>query len=251
MDQAVFEKVYRGRQRWYHHLAYMRMGKVLLAFEILRQAKVSLSGKRVLDFGFGSGTLFRSFPASTALFGIEQDEVACEETAAMLRKKGFVQVDLRSLDKDSKKGRSLLWQSYDLVVLSHVLEHLPDPAGFLKSLRTNLVPGGLLLGLVPIHERKKNPHHLHVVDAGKIRDWASQAGFCIKQYQEGDPWFFWIQPLFNHNQGWRHRLAQAISFGFGCIAVLLGPQAWFQLGRIFGALTGSRPTQAGFILSPE
>lgn len=251
MDQVVFETVYRGRQRWYHHLAYMRMGKVFLALEILRQAKIHLAGKRVLDYGFGSGTFFRSLPPSAMLFGIEQDEVVCEEATAMLQKKGFAQVDLRPLKGDLKKGRSLLQQSYHLVVLSHVLEHLPDPAGFLKSLRTNLIPGGLLLGLVPIHERKKNPHHLQVVDAVKIQDWASRAGFCIKQYQEGDPWFFWIQPLFNHNQGWRHRLAQAISFGFGCIAVLLGPQAWFQLGRIFGALTGSRPTQAGFILSPE
>jgi 2-polyprenyl-3-methyl-5-hydroxy-6-metoxy-1,4-benzoquinol methylase len=251
MDQAIFEMVYRGRQRWYHHLAYMRMGKVLLALEILRQAKVCLPGKRVLDFGFGSGTLLRSLPRSALLFGIEQDEVACEEAAAMLRKKGFAQVDLRPLDLDAKKSRSLLQESYDLVVLSHVLEHLSDPVGFLKSLRANLMPGGLLLGLVPIHEREKNPHHLQVADAIKIRDWASRAGFCMRQYQEGDPWFFWIQPLFNHNQGWRHRLAQLISFGFGCIAALLGPRVWLQLGRVFEALTGSRPTQAGFILSPE
>ena len=52
MDQTVFETVYRGRQSALHHLAYMRMGKVLLALRSLAGAGIDLSDKTIFDYGF-------------------------------------------------------------------------------------------------------------------------------------------------------------------------------------------------------
>src|SRR5262249_53146515 len=47
-------------------------------------------------------------------------------------------------------GRDTIpWDSFDVVVMSHILEHLPDPMATLKQLRAIMNPGGLLYVAVP------------------------------------------------------------------------------------------------------
>ena len=46
--------------------------------------------------------------------------------------------------------------------MSHVLEHIPDPVAFLRSLRTHLTPDGLLYIAVP--DIRQNPVDLFVLD---------------------------------------------------------------------------------------
>src|SRR5262249_8965693 len=41
------------------------------------------------------------------------------------------------------------WESFDVVVMCHVLEHLHDPAAALAEIRRKLNPGGLLYLAVP------------------------------------------------------------------------------------------------------
>jgi 2-polyprenyl-3-methyl-5-hydroxy-6-metoxy-1,4-benzoquinol methylase len=40
---------------------------------------------------------------------------------------------------------------YDMVVLAHVLEHLPDPLGFMVSLTKRVLPGGYVIFEMPNH----------------------------------------------------------------------------------------------------
>ena len=40
--------------------------------------------------------------------------------------------------------------NFDAALLSHVLEHIPDPDLFLKNIRTILRPGGSLIVAVPL-----------------------------------------------------------------------------------------------------
>ena len=78
-SQKVFETVYRSCQSFLHHMAYMRMAKVLLTQQVLQKAGVSLNEKSVFDYGFGAGTFFRYCPRSTRLFGVEIDPVNVAE----------------------------------------------------------------------------------------------------------------------------------------------------------------------------
>jgi len=246
--QARFETVYRGRQSGLHHAAYMRMCKVLLALRVLRQARVDMEKADIFDYGFGGGTFYRYCPTSAHLSGVEQDPVVCQEVAGMLASQGCQDVDLQPIEIERWKEHPLLAKRYDLFLCSHVLEHLPDPIDFLKTVRPCVKPDGLFLGLVPINERAESPHHLQKVDHAVVKRWAADAGYEVAYYEENDPFPYWVQPLYTVTTGWKHKLAQAISLNLGMLATLCGERLWFAWGRIFGRLTFSKPTQAAFIL---
>lgn len=250
-DQTRFETVYRGRQGALHHASYLRMCKVLLALRVLRRAGLPLAAAEVFDYGFGAGTFYRYCPVSANLSGVEQDPVVCREVSDMLAERGFRNVDLQPIEIERWREHPLLEKQYDVFLCSHVLEHLPDPVDFLKTVRPCVKPEGAFLGLVPINERAENPHHLQKVDRSVVERWASDAGYELAYYEENDPFLYWAQPLYTVTSEWKHKLAQAMSLDLGLSATLFGERLWFAWGRIFGRLTFSKPTQAAFVLRPR
>ena len=251
IGQEAFKTCYRGRAGQLFHAAYMRMGKVLFALHILRAAGKRLTQKDIFDYGFGAGTFYRYCPKDSRLSGVEQDPVVCQEVAAMLGSRGYESVDLRPIEIERWKEHPLLHRQYDLFLCSHVLEHLPDPVDFLKTVRPCVKPDGVFLGLVPINERAENPHHLQKVDRAVVEKWASDAGYEVAYYEENDPFLYWAQPLYTVTSGWKHKLAQAMSLDLGISATLFGERLWFAWGNVFGKLTRSKPTQAAFLLRPR
>ncbi len=247
-DQSRFLECYRGRQGALNHLAYMRMSKVLLTLELCRQAGVSLAGRDVFDYGFGAGTFFRHCPPDSRLFGVEMDAENVGAVRAMLAARGQ-QADLQTIDVERWSEHPLLARKYDVILCSHVLEHLPDPANFLKRMAECLKSGGSFVGLVPINERVMEPRHVQRLDEAKIRAIGEAAGLRTVAYMEADPWLYWMQPIWTCESGWQHQLARVLSFGIGLVASALGPRLWAAAGRCARPLTGSHFTQAAFVFT--
>jgi SAM-dependent methyltransferase len=247
-DQSAFLACYRGRQGALNHLAYMRMSKVLLTLELVRRAGLDLPGRELFDYGFGAGTFFRHCPRETRLFGVEMDAENVAAVRAMLAARGQ-HADLQTIDIARWTEHPLLARHYDYILCSHVLEHLPDPAAFVKRMAECLRPGGAFLGLVPIHERTMEPRHVQRLDEPKIRAIGVAAGLRTTFYLEADPWLYWLQPIWTCESGWRHRLARVLSFGIGVVASTLGPRVWDAAGRLFRPVTRSKFTQAAFVFS--
>ena len=246
-SQQTFLTCYRGTQGAFRHMAYMRMAKVLFLQKLIDRAEIALDGARIFDYGFGAGTFFHVCPRSARLFGVELDPLAVQEVASSVRAAGFQNVDLQPIAIENWSEHPLLRQQYDVIVCSHVLEHLPDPVAYLRKMRDCLAPGGSFLGLVPINERKPDPHHQSVVTRTVVEDWAAASDLRMALYEEGDPWIYWAQPFFTFERGPMHKLAQAISITLGVPATLLGYTRWAGIARAFQAVTASRPMQAGFV----
>jgi SAM-dependent methyltransferase len=72
----------------------------------------------------------------------------------------------------------------DLVTLSHVLEHISDPVGFLRRIREDvLTPDGHLVIEVPnlfVHTAFE-PAHLYAYHKGTLRETLAVAGFAIRR----------------------------------------------------------------------
>jgi len=120
---------------------------VLLA--LLRDMAAPLpKAGRILDFGCGNGAFLRRFgqdyPGWT-LFGHEPGATAGSLPGIELFS------DPAALPRD-----------LDVVAMTHVLEHLEDPAATLADLTGRLAPGGTLFLAVP--DLRQNPLDLAVVD---------------------------------------------------------------------------------------
>jgi SAM-dependent methyltransferase len=247
--QEDFLSCYRGRQASLHHMAYMRMAKVLLALYLCQKAGIILENKSIFDYGFGTGTFFRYCPPSSRLSGVELDSENVFAVQSMLRKRGLLKTDLHPIDIQFWSEHPLLKKRYDIVLCSHVLEHIADPVSFLERMRDCIDTGGVFIGLVPINERKIDPHHVQEVNRRKIEEWAELAGLQINMWLEADPWLYWVQPIFASRNKGTHLIAEMISVSLGVPATAMGPQMWFRLGNLFGWLTRSLPTQAAFVLT--
>ncbi|MEI6638444.1 MAG: class I SAM-dependent methyltransferase [Chlorobium sp.] len=115
----------------------------------------NISASRLLEFGPGTGyfadTWLKKYP-ETEYFGCETD-TSCH---ASLQKKGV------KLITDYPRNEAT--RSIDLVVMSHVLEHVTKPVEFLSDATHHLRAGGALFIEVPCldyeHKSQDEPHLL-------------------------------------------------------------------------------------------
>ena len=97
-------------------------------------------GAQVLDFGCGAGNLLRSFSNSRAdfnLFGYDLDDRELKNLNAV---KNFKKLFVGELNTSLK---------FDLISMSHTLEHITNPKETLRQLRGLLSPEGYLVIAVP------------------------------------------------------------------------------------------------------
>jgi 2-polyprenyl-3-methyl-5-hydroxy-6-metoxy-1,4-benzoquinol methylase len=229
----------------------MRMAKVLLLLKLFETSGADLRGKRVFDYGFGAGTFFRYCPSTSTLAGVEIDPENVDAVRQMLARRG-VKADLQAIQIENWVDHPLLDRQFDVVVASHILEHLTDPVAFLRTIRGSVNPGGFLVGLVPLNERKKDPHHVRAVERAEIFKWAEQSGWRVRSYFESDPWLYWIQPIFSMKSRLGRLIAQTISLSVGVVATAVGSRIWFgRCSDLFRVLTRSLPTQAAFVLDQD
>lgn len=90
-------------------------------------------GMRVLDLGCGHGQLGKAFEKLGC-------DVTYSDTHYSLRDHGRERFILFEVGKSRIEDLG----QYDLVLFSNVLEHIPDPKGFIESLQAILRPGGVL-----------------------------------------------------------------------------------------------------------
>ena len=106
-------------------------------------SRTPLDGKTALDVGCGAGLLAEPLARLGAnVTGIDASPeviaVAREHAATM-----GLEVDYRAGDVQAVEGQ------FDLITCMEVIEHVAEPAAFLKALARRLAPGGLLVMSTP------------------------------------------------------------------------------------------------------
>jgi cyclopropane fatty-acyl-phospholipid synthase-like methyltransferase len=140
-------------------------------------------GSRLLDVGAGSGHLARNL--KKRLPGIE---IVCVEKSESFRnqlaRQGFSAV--ASLDSISSK------HTFDAVLLIEVIEHVPDPVGFLEHLRRHLDLEGRIFLTTPCGELRNGsrdtnaydtPEHVQFFTEKSLRLAVEKAGFRNIHYE--------------------------------------------------------------------
>ena len=146
---------------------------------VLRGTQPPRGECRLLDVGCGGGSLLGKYrDLGWSVKGVELDAKACEAARA----RGLEVHHGMIFDAPYDTG------SFDMIVLGHVIEHVLDPAGFLRRCAEYLAPGGLLVLATP-NARALGfqlygtcwypldaPRHLMLFDPDTIRSLADQAG---------------------------------------------------------------------------
>jgi len=136
---------------------------------------------RLLEVGCGSGKrLARMKALGWNVMGQEIDPAA----AHYVQKKWSIDVHLGSLET-----MSLPEEKYDVIIMSHVIEHVHDPVGLLSTCRNLLKNNGLLAMLTPNAESYGHhkfgkawrglepPRHLHLFTCETLVQVSQDAGF--------------------------------------------------------------------------
>ena len=183
----------RRRQRWINRLAIRwyygtdsvggpALGRALfrlLERRVLRDLRPPRGANRLLDVGCGAGGLMDRYrDLGWTVKGIEVSAGG----AAAARERGLEVHHGTVFDAPYAPG------SFDQVLLSHVIEHVLDPRGFLARCAEFLAPGGLLVVLTPNGAAAglrmfgscwswlDAPRHLMLFDPDTIRGLGERAG---------------------------------------------------------------------------
>lgn len=174
-NAAYFESAHGGvseaqAARPFHRAVnFLRFKHVLPYLERLPQK--TLDQLRILEMGPGLGDFATHLLARipTARYSVLESDVSCRDALA---DRGFTTFGgFDDIPEDAV---------FDLVVMSHVLEHLADPLMVISRLRGLLQPRGILFIEVPCrdHEHKQvDEPHLLFFDRDPMQKLLTRAGF--------------------------------------------------------------------------
>ena len=185
------------------------LGKILSLIGPVREAAYStvmwLPAKlrgRLLDVGCGSGT----FLGHMQYFGWEVHGVEPDPKAASIAREALFSDNIHT---GSLEEIDLEEKSFDVVTMSHVIEHLLEPVKILQTCYRLLKPGGLLVLTTPnssslgrkkfrIHWRGwELPRHIHIFNKATLVSLTTNAGFQVKSVKTPSPaaYFNWVNSL--------------------------------------------------------
>ncbi len=157
-QRGLYEGLFYRRNRWrwaFRDDCRYRKNRL---HELLAQLGWPLDNRRVFEIGFGTGDLLFQFPSSCTLMGTELSRDAVDAIGQDPRLQYYKDHWFRPLAPDGSVP--LPEQPVDLLMSSHVLEHVPDDHGMLSDAVTCLRPGGLSIHFVPIEPPGFDPKHI-------------------------------------------------------------------------------------------
>lgn len=200
----------------------------------------------VFDQGFGLGLMLFCFPRGSHLAGLELNQTAVDGATQEARRLGYTSTDLRVFVPEAPLPAE--WKgAFDVVVSSHVLEHLSDPAGGVRWLASLLKPGGSACLVVPINEKpgedQNHFSHFRVADFIQL---VEANGFRVTDHHECDRLWHVYCPLAYSQQ--RHPTVpkRIASMSFNLLTAFLPAVALRMIDGFLGWF--SVPTRQVFVL---
>jgi len=113
----------------------------IFAEPICHLIRLRAPGNRLLDLGFGRGHIMRLARAyGFEVYGMDSSSRLVDQLHPEFGKR---------LSHGTLGTDPIPWEPFDVVIMSHVVEHLTDPGRVLRDVLDRLSPGGILYAAVP------------------------------------------------------------------------------------------------------
>ncbi len=156
--------------------------RLLLMEELFRRHWIPMEHMKVYELGFGTGYLLLRFDRSCSIHGCEISREAIELMQATARTRGFE--DIAFVEPGADGAARFPAQDYDLVIASHVLEHVPSDEETLRALWEHTRPGGHGLFFLPLERPGHNPDHARIYTAAGFKALCEKAGWEVIEISE-------------------------------------------------------------------
>jgi SAM-dependent methyltransferase len=179
---------------WKARFMYDPISKRNIARDCLKRTALWPAGKRVLDIGFGFGLILFSLDRSNRISGVELARSAVDFAQEEARRRGFKEAEF--VHYGGTGPLPLREGGFDLILCSHVLEHVPDDRFLLREIGRLLARGGRAFLNVPINEEHfPDPNHVRKYTAEAFRSLLKEEGFHLEFQCQADrlwDWFGWF-----------------------------------------------------------
>lgn len=191
INKDYYNKLYRKKnllvQLIYPFISYDQQCKSkynIKAIKTVINSSQRKSNFNYLDYGFGHGSLILKVPQKDRLYGCDISHEAVNtfpRVARIIGKhvKTFLPEEIDQAVGDVK---------FDLISLSHVIEHVDDDADLLNSLAMKMHPDGKFLINVPINELWVDPKHVRKYSIAYMYELAKRCNLKIESWQEAEKW---------------------------------------------------------------
>ena len=130
-------------------------------------AGFSLERQRVLELGFGSGDLLFLFSTSCTLMGTELSQSAVDAIEQDPRLTHYHDTWFRAAQADGTLPSPPV--QADILINSHMLEHVPDDRATLADALPAVASGGLVVTFVPLEPPGFDPKHVRTYSPHSLR----------------------------------------------------------------------------------
>jgi SAM-dependent methyltransferase len=197
---------------------------------------------RVFDQGFGLGAMLFAFPTGASIAGLEMSQSAVDAATVVARSKGYKEVDLRVFTPGVAYPSE--WKGcFDLVISSHVLEHIAEPKPALAELLSLLKPGGFACIVVPINERPgEDLNHFHYFTVESFREFLTGSGLSLLEVLPCDRLHNLVKPLSSRLQRGPSKLDRVQSICFNLAFGFMPLVGMILIDRLL-SLTSWKPCQ--------
>ena len=149
--KTEYDPIYRGGvKNFSHHFEWLKKrGEEII--DTLRNNNIGIKGKTVYEIGCAGGGALQAFKDTGCTVK------GCDYNERLINQGRDQGLDLScgGMECFEKDGQA------DIVIMRHVLEHIPEPIGFLKELRNILKDDGLLWIEVPTLEDYNNDSYIN------------------------------------------------------------------------------------------
>lgn len=148
MEQRAYQQLFALEdEHWWFR------GRRAVIWSLLRNGGVPSAGLRVLDAGCGTGRNLLEFGSLGVARGIDTSE----EAVAYCRRRGLAAVDAAPIE-----ALPFSAGSFDLLLATDVVEHVPDDRVALRELRRVAAPDAHLLTTVPAYQWLWSAHDVEL-----------------------------------------------------------------------------------------